>query len=126
MPTSILKEAIDVLLPYLTVRCNASLLSGRLPVSQRHAFITPLLKKSFLHAAELKNYRPVSNLTFISMVTERMVSRMVSSGCRRITSPHYVELVSSNFARFAQSDVHCIEYQEDIGERVCGKQSGLL
>ena len=25
--------------------CNASLLSGQLPVSQRHAIITPLLKK---------------------------------------------------------------------------------
>ena len=104
---------------YLTVMCNASLLSGQLLVSQRHAIITPLLKKSFLDAAELKNYRPVSNLAFISKVTERIVSRMVSSGCRRITSPHYVELVSSNFARYAQSDVHCIGFQEDIGERVC-------
>ena len=90
MPTSILKEAIDVLWPYLTVMCNASLHSGQLPVSQRHAVITPLLKKSFLDAAELKNYRPVSNLAFISKVTERIVSRMVTSGCRRITSPHYM------------------------------------
>ena len=126
MPTSILKEAIDVLWPCLTVRCNASLLSGRLPFSQRHAIITPLLEKSFIDAAELKNYRPVSDFTLIPMVTERIVSRMVSSGCRKITSPPYVELVSSNFARYAQSDVHCIGCQEDIGERVCGKPSGLL
>ena len=105
---------------------NASLLSGQLPVSQRHAIITPLLKKSFLDAVELKNYRPVSNLAFISKVMEEIVSRMVSSGCWRITSPHYVELVSSNFARYDQSDVHCIGCQEDTNERVCGKPSGLL
>ena len=61
-PTSILKEA---------------LLSGQLPVLQRHAIITPLLKKSSFDAAELKNYQPVSNLTFVSKVTERMVSEQL-------------------------------------------------
>ena len=73
-PTFMLKECIDVLLPYLTEMCNASLLEGLLPVSQRHAIITPILKKSFLDPGELRNYRPVSNLTFMSKVVERMVS----------------------------------------------------
>ena len=45
VPTFILKEVLDVLLPYLTHMCNASLSGGQLPVSQRHAIITPLLKK---------------------------------------------------------------------------------
>ena len=54
--------------------CNASLLEGHLPVSQRHAIITPLIKKSNLDATDVKNYRPVSNLTFVSKVVERLVS----------------------------------------------------
>ena len=54
--------------------CNASLLEGHLPVSQRHAIITPLIKKPHLDAADVKNYRPVSNLTFVSKVVERLVS----------------------------------------------------
>ena len=54
--------------------CNASLLEGHLPVSQRHAIITPLIKKSNLDATDVKNYRPVSNLTFASKVVERLVS----------------------------------------------------
>ena len=73
-PTTIFKEAINVLLPILILRCNALLFSGQLPVSQRHAIIPPLLKKMFLVTAELINYLPVSNLTFVSKVTERMVS----------------------------------------------------
>ena len=66
IPTTILKECIDDLLPFLTAMCNASLLEGHLPVSQRHAIITPLIKKSNLDATDVKNYRPVSNLTFVS------------------------------------------------------------
>ena len=73
IPTTILKECIDDLLPFLTAMCNASLLEGHLPVSQRHAIITPLIKKSNLDATDVKNYRPVSNLTFVSIV-ERLVS----------------------------------------------------
>jgi hypothetical protein len=79
IPTTILKECIDDLLPFLTAMCNASLLEGHMPVSQRHAIITPLIKKPHLDATDLKNYRPVSNLTFISKVVERLVSeRLVS------------------------------------------------
>ena len=79
IPTTILKECIDDLLPFLTAMCNASLLEGHLPVSQRHAIITPLIKKSNLDATDVKNYRPVSNLTFVSKVVERLVSeRLVS------------------------------------------------
>ena len=74
VPTSILKESLDILLPFLTAMCNASIVEGHLPLSQRHAIVTPLLKKPSLDPDELKNYRPVSNLTFVSKVVERLVS----------------------------------------------------
>ena len=46
--TFLVREFVDVLLPYLTAMFNASLTQGRLPVSQRHAIMTPLLKKTGL------------------------------------------------------------------------------
>jgi len=70
IPTFLLKESVDMLLPYLTAMINASLHKGRLPASQKHAILTPLLKKSYLDASDLKNYRPVSNLAFMSKVAE--------------------------------------------------------
>jgi len=73
IPTFLLKELVDVLLPYLTAMINASLSEGHLPVSQKHAILTLLLKKSYLSASDLKNYRPVSNLAFVSKVAERIV-----------------------------------------------------
>ena len=44
VPTFFVSEFIDVFLLYLTSMVNASLVQGRLPVSQRHAIVTPLLK----------------------------------------------------------------------------------
>ena len=46
VPTFLLHEFIDLLLPYVTRMVNASLAQGRLPLSQRHAIVTPLLKKN--------------------------------------------------------------------------------
>ena len=53
---------------------NASLREGHVPVTQKHAIITPLIKKSTLDTSVLKNYRPVSNLTFMSKMIERIVA----------------------------------------------------
>jgi len=79
IPTFLLKEMVDVLLPYVTAMINASLREGRLPSSHRHAVVTPLLKSSRLDADERKNYRPVSNLSSISKLTERAVSTQIVS-----------------------------------------------
>jgi len=70
IPTFLLKEYTDSLLPFLTAIVNASLRDGSLPASQKYAIVSPLLKKPFLDPAELRNYRPVSNLTFASKVIE--------------------------------------------------------
>ena len=74
IPTFLLKESLDVLLMYVTAMVNASLRDGCLPTSQKTAIITPLLKKPSLDAGHLKSFRPVSNLTFMSKVVERIVT----------------------------------------------------
>jgi len=74
VPTFLLREFVDLLLPDVTRMVNASLEEGRLPISQRHAIVTPLLKKPGLDTADMSNYRPVSNLGFMSKVVERAVA----------------------------------------------------
>ena len=74
VPTFLLREFIDVLLPFVTRMVNASLQQGRLPDSQKHAMVRPLLKKPGLDTADMNNYRPVSNLSFMSKLIERVVS----------------------------------------------------
>ena len=43
-------------------------------MSQKQAIVTPLLKKAGVDAADITNYRPVSNLTFLSKTVERVVA----------------------------------------------------
>jgi len=62
------REFVDVLLPYLMSMINASLAQGRLPISQKHAIMTPFLKKTGLDTADMANFRPVLNLSFMSKV----------------------------------------------------------
>ena len=77
IPTFLLKESVDALLPFLTVMINRSLHEGCLPASQKHAVVCPLLKKSTLDATELKNYRPVSKLSFTSKLVQRIISEQL-------------------------------------------------
>ena len=52
---------------------NTSLRSGRFPDSFKEAVIRPILKKPNLNTDELKNYRPVCNLQFVSKIIEKTV-----------------------------------------------------
>lgn len=74
MPTSFIKQHINVLAPVITDMVNSSLQNGKFPQSFKHANIIPLLKKDGLDPDSLKNYRPVSNLPFVSKITEQVVA----------------------------------------------------
>ena len=53
---------------------NWSLEHGSVPSSFKCAYITPLLKKADLDSADVKSYRPISNLSVVSKLLERLVS----------------------------------------------------
>ena len=72
-PTSLLYENIDLLLPALTNIINRSLPSGEVPSEFKTAVVKPLLKKASLDPKQMKNYRPVSNLPFLSKILEKVV-----------------------------------------------------
>lgn len=73
-PTWLLKDCIETLAPAMCNIVNMSLESGVMPSELKTAHLKPLLKKISLDPDDLKNYRPVSNLTFLSKVVERIVS----------------------------------------------------
>jgi len=79
VPTSIVMEFLDILLPFLARLCNASILEGCLPLSQKEAIVIPALKKHGLDPAEMKNYRPISNLSFTSKLVEKVVLSQVAA-----------------------------------------------
>lgn len=68
-------EKVNFLLaPIFCAIANVWLSSGVFPECEKCALITPIIKKSSLDKEDLNNYRPVSNLSFISKFIERVVS----------------------------------------------------
>lgn len=57
---------------------NLSLSSGVFPAVLKQALVTPLIKKASLDPEVLANYRPVSNLAFISKLIEKVVNARIS------------------------------------------------
>ena len=79
LPTSLIKDNINVLAPYIANIVNKSLISGIFPQSQKHAYVCPLVKKVSLDKEIFKNYRPISNLKFFGKTIERIVSNRISN-----------------------------------------------
>lgn len=73
LPPRVLKECIKTLLPFLVVLVNYSLKQGSVD-GLTEAIIRPLLKKAGLDPNIFSNLRPISNLTFLSKLIERVVN----------------------------------------------------
>ena len=73
IPTWLLKQCEEQIIPVLTLIVNVSLETAEFSDELKKAFVTPLIKKALLDCEILKNYRPVSNLSFVSKLLERIV-----------------------------------------------------
>ena len=73
-----LENSAFVKLPSITRLVNCSLSEGVVPEEFKKAIVTPLIKKSSLLPNDLKNYRPVSGLGFISKLVERVVASQLN------------------------------------------------
>ena len=62
---------------------NCSLQTGVFPTAFKTAVVKPLLKKSNLDPNVLNNYRPVSNLPFLSKILEKLVFNQVNDFLNR-------------------------------------------
>ena len=71
--TLVFKSSIENVIPMALKIVNASLTSGTVTSAFEQAIVRPLPKKSGLDPNQLSNYRPVSNLPFMSKVLEKAV-----------------------------------------------------
>jgi hypothetical protein len=73
LPLDLFRICLDDLVPIFTIIINYSLNLGSVPAPFKEALVHPLLKKDGLDVDNMKNYRPVSNLSLLSKILERVV-----------------------------------------------------
>ena len=73
VPITLLKSCADVFVAIIVRLANLSFTEGHSPARYKKAQVMPLLKKSGLDSSLPSNYRPISNLSTISKVLERLV-----------------------------------------------------
>ena len=81
IPTDILKQMLPKVIGLITKIVNMSLKQGVFSINWKVAVVKPLLKKLGLELIN-PNYRPVSNLPFISKVVESCMLLQLSRHCK--------------------------------------------
>ncbi len=111
IPTTLLKECTDILLPVITKIVNLSLSTATMPADFKEAILKPLLKKLILDPEVLKNFRPVSNLTFISKLIEKVVAVRMTD---YMTVNNLQEKMQSAYRCFHSTETALLRVHSDI------------
>ncbi len=108
VPTKLLKELLPVAEePFLNI-INSSLSLGHVPKPFKLAVIKPFIKKPKLDPCELANYRPISNLPFMSKILEKVVSAQL---CSFLLKNDIYEEFQSGFRPAIAQKLHLLKLQ---------------
>ena len=123
LPSPSLLSCIDVIVPVVTQILNQSLKDGIVPESFKNALVKPLLKKPTLDQESFKNYRPVSNLPFLSKILEKVVLRQLLA---HLKSNNLVESFQSAYRANHSTETALLRVVNDILYEVDNRKIVML
>ena len=109
--SNLLSHCIDSIAPIITRIVNLSLSSGVFSKQLKSALVKPLLKKSNLDLNDLKNYRPISNLSFLLKLIERVIAARLSS---HLSSHNLMSKLQSAYRKFHSSETALLYVRNHI------------
>ena len=118
-PTALVKSNIDLLLSHLVTIINKSLTTSHFPSQLKGAVVVPILKKASLPPI-LKNFRPISNLPFLSKILEKVVVVQLE---KYITENNLMPPHQSAYRKRHSTETALIKIQNDI---MCGIDDGQV
>ncbi len=122
IPTDLFKQCMDTILPVLTKMVNMSLQSCYFPEEWKLAHGIQLIKKFGLELL-FPNFRPVSNLPFISKLTERAAIQQESIHMQE-NCP--LPLCSSTYRQGHSMETALVKVQSDILQNMENQRVTLL
>ena len=123
LPTWLLKDCMDEFIPSMTHIINLSLKDCEVPAQFKEALITPLLKKPSLDPNNLSNYRPISNLSFLSKVLERVVAARITE---HLTINNLLDTYQSAYRSFHSTETAILRVHNDIAMALNNRKMVVL
>ena len=111
LPASVLTKCLPRLLQVITDIVNRSLDEAFIPNSLKTALIIPLLKKTNLDTEDFKNFRPVSNLPFVSKLIEKSVAIQL---VQYIDDNNLDEKLQSAYKKLHSTETALLKVHDDI------------
>jgi len=121
MPTTMLKSNVEVMAPVIARLANMSFSSGVFPSSLKQGRVTPLLKKPGLDQSDMASYRPISNLSMMSKILEklrRLRPRVMSTG-------NFSEFQSANWVGHS-TETALLKVVNDVVTSTCDHLTTVL
>ena len=117
IPAKILKNSINTYLSELTILINNCLKEGVFPDDLKLADITPIFKKE--DSLNKENYRPISILSHLSKVFERILYKQIDSFMKNKFSPYLCGFRKNHNAQYSLLKmIENWKKQLDNGEKV--------
>ena len=123
IPLWLFKHCLPELLPIIHYIVNQSLIEGIFPAALKEASIRPGLKKPTLDVDELKNYRPISNLTYLSKILEKAVHNQL---CNYVNDNNLFSAYQSGYRKFHSCETAVTKIHNDILMMIDKKENVLL
>ena len=111
VPTTLLKKCMDIFAPVIVRLANISFAEGKFPTSYTKAQVTPLLKKAGLDANSPINYRPISNLSTISKVLERLFLARLRN---HVSCSSSFNVFQSAYRRFHSTETALLKILDEV------------
>ena len=109
MPSKLVSQC-EALLPVIEKMLNSSLQSGYFPVTWKEALVFPLLKKPGLDIT-FKNFRPVSNLPFVSKLAEKAVFNQIHG---HMTTNNLYPATQSAYRKYHSTETALLRIKNDV------------
>ncbi|GFS07086.1 reverse transcriptase-like protein [Elysia marginata] len=119
IPTSLMFQCLETLAPFIADVINQSLATGTVPDCYKHAIVKPMLKKPGLDENALKNFRPISNLKFLSKILEKLVLKQL---LEHLNKSNVNEVFQSACKAFHSTETALLKVTSDVLESIDQKE----